>query len=75
MREGRVIKTIKVPNKRRSGDPYKRDVITDIEEIEYLQLLAVATTEKFIFVYDLENEILKITLDIEKGGVHSLCFF
>ena len=36
MKEGKVIKTIKVPNKRKSDDPFKKDVITDIEEIEYL---------------------------------------
>lgn len=72
--KGLVIQSIKLPGFRQDLSSQK-DGIIDVEQIGYLELVAIATSEKFVYVYNLEKEQRVITLDIKMGGVHSLCFF
>ena len=47
----------------------------DICEIEYIKLIATASADKHITLWDLNNHNIIFSINMIKGGVHSIKFF
>lgn len=51
-----------------------KSVIVDLEEVVHLKLLACASLDKKVFLWELERGVMKVVIDISVGGVHSMVY-
>ena len=49
--------------------------IIDIIEIKYMKLVALATMERILMIWDLPRKLMILQINMKQGGIHSLKFF
>lgn len=55
--------------------PAISQTVIDIVEIRFMRLVALATLEKVLMIWDLPKKNMIISIDMEQGGIHSLKYF
>ncbi len=55
--------------------PWINSTIIDIIEIAYMKLVALATMERVLMIWDLPRKLMILKIDMKQGGIHSLKFF
>lgn len=55
--------------------PLISKTIIDIIEIKFMKLVALATLEKYLMIWDLPRKNMIIRINMELGGIHSMKYF